>query len=60
MVYLHQQDIIHRDLKSSNGKKIVFILGVYVMSVGRAGIAYLFFPAVVLTSTMKAKVTNHN
>ena len=22
MVYLHQQDIIHRDLKSSNGKKL--------------------------------------
>jgi len=23
MVYLHQRDIIHRDLKSSNGKRIV-------------------------------------
>ena len=26
MVYLHQRDIIHRDLKSSNGKKVVFEL----------------------------------
>ena len=23
MVYLHQRDIIHRDLKSSNGKNVV-------------------------------------
>jgi len=60
MVYLHKQDIIHRDLKSSNGKKILLILCVYVMNVGTAGIAYLFFLAVVLTSTMKAKVTNCN
>ena len=26
MVYLHQRDIIHRDLKSSNGKKVAFEL----------------------------------
>ena len=26
MVYLHQQDIIHRDLKSSNGKQFVAML----------------------------------
>jgi len=26
MIYLHQKDIIHRDLKSSNGKRVASVL----------------------------------
>jgi len=68
MIYLHRQDIIHRDLKSSNGKGNTDTT--FLHSTSRTGhiwvsiryvaavlqTVYLFSHAVLLTSELKAKV----